>query len=317
MNRQQSGKIVILAMLGSFAANTIWGFSSSFTKMGMQFSAPSVLLTWRFVVAFIALSIYAAVRGIDLRLRGRALRYLPVLGLFQPVLYFIMEEYGILYSSAAFCGIMLSLSPAISLLMGAVCLREKTTWAQLAFSALSISGVLIVTLASGGTGIVTVLGAVLLFGAVAFGTAYFIVSRHIADMITSFQRTYYMVATGALVFPLWAMLENRQDLSLMIAPLKEPNFLVAILFLSVLSTVLAYLGMNYAASYLPAARYSAFTNLSTIFAILAGVLIHGEPFLPVMIPTTVMIIVGVWGVQKFTPEALEAWRQRQIEREGQ
>jgi len=299
-------KLANLAMLASFVANTIWGISSTFTKIAMQSSTPSVLLAWRFGTAFVLFTLYAVIRRQSLRLNRSTFGYMILLGLFQPVLYFILEEYGILRSSVAFCGIMLSLSPAFSVLMGAVFLREKTTLAQLCFSALSIAGVLLVTVVSGGTGIVTVAGAVILFFAVLFGTAYFILARHISDITTAFQRTYYMVLMGAVVFPIWAIVENRQDLSALTAPLQVPGFVVSILFLSIFSTVTAYLIMNFASSVLPAARFSVFTNLATIFTIMAGVLILHEPFLPIVIPSTVMIVVGVWGVQKFTQEARAA-----------
>ena len=310
MNSDKQKRTVFLAMLASLVANIIWGISSTFTKIAMESSVPSVLLSWRFVVALIMLSIYALLRRENLRLTKRTAVYIAVMGFFQPVCYFILEEYGILYSSVAFCGIMLSLSPAFSVLMGAVFLREKVTGAQLGFSALSIAGVLIVTIASGGTGIVTLPGFIMLFLGVTFGTAYFIVARHISGETTAFQRTYYMAATGAVVFPIWALLEHWDAPAEMLAPIASPGFLPSVLFLGLFSTFVAYLIMNFASNHLPAARFSAFTNLTTIVTVMAGVLILHEPFLPIIVPTTIMIIVGVWGVQKFTPETMAARKKK-------
>jgi len=309
MKSETKKRVVILAMLASFIANTIWGFSSTFTKLAMQQTVPSVLLTWRFVLAFVFLSLYALVCRIDLRLTKKTAGYMVLLGLLQPVLYFILEEYGILYSSVAFCGIMLALSPAFSVLMGAVFLKERVTLAQLGFSALSIAGVLIVTVSSGGTGIVTIPGAIMLFLGVTFGTAYFIVARHVADITTAFQRTYYMAVAGAVVFPVWALLENRENLWAIVEPASNRTFLISVLFLSLFSTFIAYLFMNYSSNHLPAARFSAFTNLTTVFTVMAGVLILREPFLPIIVPTTIMIVVGVWGVQKYTPEFFKNRKQ--------
>ena len=127
-------------------------------------------------------------------------------------------------------------------------------------------------------------------------------SRYVADITSAFQRTYYMAAAGAVVFPVWSLLENRHDLWAVVEPVTQPGFLLPVLFLSVFSTSVAYLIMNFASNYLTAARFSAFTNLSTVVTVMAGVLILREPFLPIIVPTTAMIIVGVWGVQKFTPE---------------
>jgi len=310
MNGDKQKRLVLLAMLASLVANIIWGISSTFTKIAMRKAVPSVLLSWRFGLALVVLSLYALIRRENLRLNKKTAGYMVLLGMLQPVLYFILEEYGILYSSVAFCGIMLSLSPAFSVLMGAVFLREKVTYAQLGFSALSISGVLIVTIASGGTGIVTLPGFIMLFLGVTFGTAYFIVARRVSGETTAFQRTYYMAVAGAIVFPAWALLEHWENPTVILVAAGEPGFLTSVLFLGVFSTAVAYLIMNFASNHLPAARFSAFTNLATVVTVMAGVLILHEPFLPIIVPTTIMIIVGVWGVQKFTPEMLEARKQK-------
>lgn len=82
-------------------------------------------------------------------------------------------------------------------------------------------------------------------------------------------------------------------------------FIVSVLFLGLISTVAAYMLLNYATANLPAARFTAFTSMTTLTAVLSGILILGEPFLPVMVPTTIMIIAGTWGVQKFTPDAAD------------
>lgn len=299
-------RVVFLAMLAAIAGNSIWGVSSMFSKVGLHASSPAILLAWRFCISLAGMTVYAAVKGIRLGVPKKALCLLPLLGLFQPILNFTLEQYGILYSSAAFCGVMQAMSPIAGLILGFLMLGEKPTIWQVLFSCLSITGVLILTITCDGTGIVTMAGAVLLLSAVVFATVYFMLSRKLAGVFTTFQRTYYMTATGAVVFPIWALAENRQAPMAVIAPAGQPEFLVSVLFLGLISTMAAYMCLNYATANLPAARFTAFTGMTTLTAVLSGVLILGEPFLPIMIPTTIMIIVGTWGVQKFTPEAMEA-----------
>ena len=55
----------------------------------------------------------------------------------------------------------------------------------------------------------------------------------------------------------------------------------------------------YASSHLPVARTAAFANITTAVSIAAGLLILRESFDYIVLVTTLMIVAGVWGVQKF------------------
>ena len=76
-------------------------------------------------------------------------------------------------------------------------------------------------------------------------------------------------------------------------------------YLGIGSTAVAYVLISYCATHLPVARSTVFNNVYTIVAILAGNLFLHEPFLPMLIPCTAMILVGVWGVQRFSRDRLE------------
>ena len=56
--------------------------------------------------------------------------------------------------------------------------------------------------------------------------------------------------------------------------------------------------LNYANSYLPVAKTTAFCNLTTVISLFAGVVFLGEPFGPVSLAASVMIVLGIWGVQR-------------------
>lgn len=301
---------MMLPVLAAILGNVIWGLSSSFTKIGMQYATPAVLLAWRFCVATLVLWLYALVRGIRLAVPQSALSKLPLLGIFQPLLYFISEEYGILSSSAAFCSVVLSLAPVVGLIAGALILHEKASTHQVVFSSVSIVGVAMITLLSDGLGAVSLKGALLLLMAVSSGTVYFIVGRGLSDTFSPYQRTFYMAATGAIGFTIWALMEQRLNFKVLMQPITEPSFLWSILFLSILSTMIAYLCTNYASSCLDSARFTAFINLNSIVGVLAGVILLHERFPVIVYPFMALTVLCVYGVQKFTPEYLEARRKK-------
>ena len=96
--------------------NTIFGFSFIFSKMALQITLPSVLIAVRFVAAFIALNLIVIFGRmikvsdgeggtrplVSFSLKGKPLKYVILLAVFQPILYFLCESYGIVYTSAAF-----------------------------------------------------------------------------------------------------------------------------------------------------------------------------------------------------------------------
>ena len=294
----------VLAMLAAALANVIWGVGVVFSRRGLAVASPALLMLWRFLVAFAAMRCYAWIRRIDLRLRGRPWKYLLLMGIFEPGMYFAFEQSGILHTSATFAGIMLSLGPISSMFFGAIVLREMPTFRQILFSLVSIAGVVLLSVSPGSSAIATPLGAVLLLGAILSGSGYFITNRKISGEFTPFERTYSMAVLGVVFFFVWALLENIHHPAALIEALTRPGFAVSAVYLGLGSTAISYVLISYTATHLAVARSTVFNNVYTIVAILAGNLFLHEPLLPMLIPCTAMILVGVWGVQRFARDRM-------------
>ena len=81
--------------------------------------------------------------------------------------------------------------------------------------------------------------------------------------------------------------------------LGDSSFIIAVLFLSLASSVCAYMLCNYALARLPVARMTIFNNVSTVVSVVAGVLVMGDPFMLTSVIAFVLILAGVWGVNHF------------------
>ena len=94
------------ALWAVIIGNSIFGFSFLFSKIALGLTIPSVMLAVRFLSAFLVLNLVVvigkATKKIDFKLRGKPLKYVLLLALFQPVIYFVAESYGITYTSSAF-----------------------------------------------------------------------------------------------------------------------------------------------------------------------------------------------------------------------
>jgi len=298
------------ATLCALGGNAIFGFSFMFSRIALGVAEPFVMLTYRFILAVIGLTVMAiwsmkrknppkqSEDFMRFDLRGKPVLPLICLGVVQPVAYFFCESYGIAMTNASFSGMIIALVPIVGLILGTVCLGEKATTRQAVWSLVSIAGVVVMTLMQSAEGEIRPLGVVLLLGAVLSGVVFNIISRSIADRFSAFERTYVMMLIAAVTFVSLAAVQNRADLSALLAPLRSLPFMGAMVYLALVSSIGAFLMLNFANNHLPVAKTTAFCNLTTVISVFAGVVFLGEPFSAVMLIAAAMIIVGVWKVQK-------------------
>lgn len=286
-------------MAAAFFASFVFGLSFVFSKVALQLTDPVVLLAFRFVTAFLLLHLLLLTGKVKLSLRGKKLFPLILLGILQPVLYFVFENYGISLTSATFSAVMIALIPIATLLGGVLFLREVPTLLQVVFSVLSVAGVALMALLQQASGAVTVFGVVLLLAAVLVQSAYTALTRKLSVTYSVFERTYLMFLTGCAVFVPAAVISCGFDFSLLISYLRYPEVWSATIFLGAFCSFGAFLALNYANSHLPVARTTAFANISTLVSVFAGVILLKESFTRWTLVSSLMILAGVWGVQKF------------------
>ena len=87
-----------------------------------------------------------------------------------------------------------------------------------------------------------------------------------------------MFALGTMVFIPVALFENGGNFSAVFLPLKNPFFIASVFYLAVISSVCAFLFINYSLNYIPAGRALVFSNFTTVISVLAGIFIMGDSF---------------------------------------
>ena len=219
------------------------------------------------------------------------------MSLFQPVMYFVFESYGISMTTSVFSSIMISLIPVVSMLSGIFVLREIPSPMQYVFMSISVFGVIVMALAGKSDGTVTTLGIILLFGAVISSVIFNISSRKISKEFTAFERTYAMTVIGLIVFLSISFVENIENPILVVSSFLSPRFCGAVVYLGFMSSVVAFLLLNYANTHLPVAKTTVFSNITTVVSVIAGVVFLKERLSASTVISTIMIVVGVCGVQ--------------------
>ena len=288
-----------LAILLGILANSIFGFSFLFSKMAMTCTSPMVLLSLRFIMAFTLLNLVILFGKVKLNFRGKKLWGALLIGIAEPGCYFLCENYGINMTSSSFAGQMIALIPVVALGASALFLHERPTKLQTVAAMVSVLGVLIGTAGAGESGSFSLPGMILLCGAVLSSVTYSLLNRKLSAEFSPFERVYVMFAIGTVLFTSIALFQCRSDLAgLYLAPLAQPKFLISLVYLAGLSSVAAFLFQNYAFTHLSVARVTNFSNLTTIFSIFAGVIFLHEAFSLRQLLGAVLIILGVYGVNR-------------------
>lgn len=288
----------MLAFIGYF----LWGFSFMFSSLAMEETEPFVMLAHRFTLATLLMLALVAAGRERPNFRGKRLGLLLVMGVFEPVLYFIGEAYGILYTTTAFSGVMIATIPLFVLPASALFLKEIPTARQVAWSMLSIGGVIVVALQGSNDGSVTAAGVLFLMLAVVSSVAFTILTRKLSAEFTAFERSFASFAMGTVSFWLLAALQCRQAPEQLVLPLASGRYWLSMLFLAGVASVVCYLLLNQALADAPANRVAIGTNLVTVVSIFAGILFLHESFSWISILASFAILIGIYGVQRSAPK---------------
>ena len=299
MTKNKNFTKAILAAIGVY---TIWGFSFMASDVAQRMVTPFTLLAYRFDIALLLLTVPVILGRKKIRIKGKNIKPMLLLGTMEPCLYFIGEQYGLRYTNSAFSGVMIAIIPIVTMIMASVFLKDKPCKAQWIFSALSIGGIVVITLSESSGGALSFIGVLCLVLAVFTGSAYGVLSRSLKDEFDVFERTYIMQLMGAVFYTVLMLIEQKGQLGGVIAPLADGEFVLSILYLAVGASVIGYTLFNYSVSNAPMANVIIFCNLTTVLSVIAGIVILGDPFSAVSVIAMIAVLVGIWGVQKFTPQ---------------
>ena len=90
----------------------IWGFSVLFSTVALEVAQPDVLLSIRFLLSALLMTLMILFGKAKLSLRGKNLKPLLLLAVTEPM-YFYFESFGFLFSFASFAGVVLALVPVV------------------------------------------------------------------------------------------------------------------------------------------------------------------------------------------------------------
>jgi drug/metabolite transporter (DMT)-like permease len=276
----------------------IWGSTFIVTK-GVIDSVPP------FTLAFLRVAIGAAALTAAAVWRRRTSEVSPPLqvprttliamGFVGVALYYGLFNAALLYGSASQGALVQSCTPAVTALVAALWLRERMTAVQWAGVAVSIVGIIVI-FAGRGEGAASTLGGLLMFAATLVWGVYTSLGRRAASA-DPIQLTAGITVFGALMLLPVAVVE----LSMSDLPRISTSAWLAITYLGVLPSGIAYLLYNAALKYVPASEAGVYVNLMPIVGLLSSLVVLGEPLSLQAVVGGCVVLSGVWLASRHEP----------------
>jgi len=285
------------AYFGLVLATLIIGLSFIFVKIGLRYARAMDLLAHRFTAAAILIVLLWIFGFIKLpRFSFKKTKSLLLLSLFYPLLFFTLQTFGLQHSTASEAGIIFASTPIITLIAATFFLKEKTTWLQKIGIVLSIVGIIYIIYFTGDlSGSTTMKGIILLLLSVFSVVTYYILGKVVSASFSAMEITVWMTMLAFIVFNGFSIAGHIQNHTLreFFNPLFHTEFLWAVLYLGVLSSMVTALFTNFALIQIPASQIAVFNNLSPLISIAGGILILGETLFTYHIIGGISVIAGV------------------------
>ena len=291
---------------GAVLYSIITGLSFLFGKLGLDHSSPLDLLAYRFTAAFLATLVPLVFGWVKLDINKNMIKKILPLAIFNPLLFFGFQAFGLDLTLSSEAGIILAVGPVFTMILASYFLKERTTSLQKISILVSVFGVIYITvMKSSSIEFENMKGIIFLLISTLSLAIYSVMARKLTRDFSSMELSYVMIGISFISFNILAIGKHAidGDIASFISPLSHVNFIIAILYLGILSSFLTSYLSNYVLSKVESYKMSVFTNLATVISVIAGVVFLNEDISYFHIIGSALIIIGVIGANFFGAKA--------------
>jgi drug/metabolite transporter (DMT)-like permease len=292
---QNDGMKHYLAVSGLLLAMVLWG--SSFVALKVAFRAydPMVVIFGRMAVASICFLMLGRWIVSSVRLRWGDFKYIMIMALCEPCLYYLFEAHAIERTTASQAGMITAMFPVLVALAAGWLLKESVgpnTWLG---SVMAVVGVCWLTFEaeSSASAPDPVMGNFLEFLAMICAAGYTITLKRLTRIYSPFFLTAMQAFAGSVFYlPLVFLPSTRLPVHFEMAPG------MAIIYLGAVITLGAYGLFNFGLKHIPAHQASAYVNLIPVFSVIMGWMLLDESLTGTQYLAALLIMAGVYVGQR-------------------
>ncbi len=261
-----------IGILSLTFAMFIWASSFIALKAAMEDLGPFTVIFLRMLIASLCF-VYFIKSFLKYDFSKKDIKYIFLLALFEPCLYFIFESKSLQYTTASQAGMITSLMPIITAMAAGYFLKEIISKQIIFGSFIAMSGAIWLSLQ--GTSSIDapnpLLGNFLELLAMICGAGYTITARYLSDKYSALFITAIQVFIGAIFFtPLFLYEYFTIDMNITIK-----SFLW-IAYLGIVVTLAGYGLYNYALTKIEASKAAMFVYLIPVFTLILAYFILNE-----------------------------------------
>lgn len=256
---------LILAML-------LWASSFVALKLAFRGYHPMQVIFGRMIIASIFfVPFIPAFR--KLNWRRRDIKYLLIMAICEPCLYFIFEAKALELTSASQAGMITAMLPLLVAMLAWACLKERISRQSLLGFSLAICGAIWLSLASetSSNAPQPLLGNFYEFLAMVCAAGYTVSLKHLTTNYPPLFLTAFQAFLGSLFFFPFLLLP---DIGLPAGWETVPA--LSVIYLGTFITFGAYGCYNFSVSRIPASQAAGYVNLIPVFGVVLGMLILGD-----------------------------------------
>jgi drug/metabolite transporter (DMT)-like permease len=221
-------------------------------------------------------------------------------------LYFIFETYSLKYSDPSVVAIIVATIPLFTALLAIFYFKEQFSKINMLGATVSILGIGIMLAPSFSNVHFSNTGTALAFGAVICAVCYGFFVRKMTQGYNSVVIITYQNLIGALLFlPLFLFFSSKNQLQTEYAALHNPLNISYILILSIFCSAIAFMFFFQGIQKLGLGKANTFTNLIPVVTAILSFFIIGEKFPFYKIIGIIVVIAGIFLVQKKEPKRKE------------
>lgn len=277
-----------MALLALAGAVLLWGTSYAAAKSALQQVSPATLIGLRMLLASLVFLPFWQWLPRPRYQKGDC-RWLLLLGLLQPCLYFLCEVEALRHTSSAQAGTIAALVPLFVAVMARLWLGERMSLPALLGLAASLAGVMLLSVGaiSSTSAPDPLLGNSLQLIAMFCAASYMVLLKRLSGRYDTWWLTGMQNLLGVLFYlpAVWLARDSLLAVDL--------QGWLAIGYLGGIVTLGGFGLYNMAMRWLPASQAAMSINLVPLLAILVGWLLLGENMTPLQALAALLILGGV------------------------
>ena len=260
---------------GITLAMIFWSLSFIGYKIAYQYFEPMALIFFRMVISAIFLTLVMKLTHAAQKIDRTDYRQFLLMAIFEPLLYFLGESYGMKLVTPTTGAVIVSTIPLLTPVAAWLIFREKISWIKVAGIAVSFMGVLLVLLGKDLSLAASPAGVALMLVAVLSAVCYSLQIAKLAKKYKPLTIVQIQSILGALLFfPIFLFTDLKATMQI------HPtwNAILPLLFLGIFPSSLSFIFFTAAIREIGITRANVFTNFIPMFTAIFSYIIWGEVF---------------------------------------